>query len=589
MAKPVVSSRVVSVGELLLSGVFAPANVQRVYCWTERQQTTLLQDLVAAFVDFGLDPETDVDAEEPESADADDETPFPLASSDPEIDAGASISFLGAMVLYPHNGGVEIYDGLQRLTTLLVLFAVLRDLVSAKSADDEISPLLATDDGRFRLDMAMKHETLRTDVLAPGRTAKRYRELQGLTEAGSRLRECVGVMRSTLKNWSEARLLAFGAFVRDRVVVSAVQVVDRRLAGRAFVNINSGGVALKPEEILKGQLIDLAQTAPPEIENAESRILVVWQELNDEFGKRGFDEFLRSVDFLERRKKQSPDYAIQLIEHIRRSYGGAEGFKWATDRLLQYRSAFRWVNEGADDEIAVGVRASLRRLQILKWDQWRAFAMLLKIKSRPHDLDKRIDILDRKCFALTLAYEDGRKSAELMSRRLERFAKGAFGRNGGFTFKESQHKRILRTLGAPLADGRRGSIMRWLEAAHHGDRVPRYLIEDGSSVEHVYPKNPGGNWVDFEAGIAIEHAPTLLDMTGNLCVLPQDELGNAPFEEKRKAYQRQPNCKFASEIAAVPEWTPDAIRARTERLRDWTMKLLDLDIVPDEQHPPRRR
>jgi hypothetical protein len=590
MANPVVGSQVVSVGELLLGGVFVPANVQRVYCWAKPQQSALLQDLIAAFQEFGFDPESEVDAEEhsPDSTE-DGEDPFPLADSDPDIDASAPISFLGAMVLYPGKDGFQIYDGLQRLTTLIVLFAVLRDLVGPKSAKDEINPLLATDDGRFRLDMAMKHETLRTDIFAPGRTAKRYRELPDITEAGERLRECVATMRGALKTWSETRLLAFVAFVRDRALVSAIEIGDRRLAGRAFVDINSGGVALKPEEILKGQLIDLAQSAPPNIEDPEGRILFVWQVLNDEFGKEGFDDFLRSVDFLERRAKQSPDYAIQLMEHIRRSYGGADGFKWATDRLLQYRSAFRWVYEGQDDEIAAGVRASLRRLQLLKWDQWRAFAMLLKIKSRPQDLDKRIEVLDRMCFALTLTYEDGRKCAELLGRRLERFAKGSFGRNGGFAFKEPQHKRILRTLGSPLSDSRRGSIMRWLEAAHHGDRVPRYLIDEGSSVEHVYPKNPGNNWLAFEKDTDIENTATLLDMTGNLCVLPEDELGNASFEEKRKAYQRLRNCKFANEIASARQWTPDAIRARTEKLRDWTLAHLDLDILPDDEKPGRRR
>ena len=589
MANPVVGSQVVSIGELLLSGVFGPANVQRDYCWKTRQQSALLQDLIAAFDEFGFDPEAafaeeahaDNEGEEAE------EPAFPLAQANPDIDRTEPYSFLGALVLRPNGTGFEIYDGLQRLSTLIVLFAVLRDLVGAK-ARDTIVPLLETDGGQYRLELTMKYDTLRADVLTAGRTAKRYRDLPGITEPGACLRECVTGMRGVLKQWTEPRLLAFAAFVRDHVLVSVISMTDRRMAGRAFIDINVPTVPLRPEQVLKSQLVDLAETAPSGIEDPLGRILFVWKTLRDDLGK-DFDGFLRSVDFLERRAKQSPDYAIQLMEHIRRSYGGAEGFKWATDRLLQYRSAFRWVHEGQDDEVATGARASLRRLQILKWDQWRAFAMLIKIKSRPQDLDKRIDVLDRMCFALTLTYEDGRKCAELLGRRLERFARGPFGRNGGFTFKDSQHKRMLRTLGSPLSDNRRGSVMRWLEAASHGDRVPRYLIDDRSSVEHVYPKNPGNNWLVFEKGMDIENAATLLDMTGNLCVLPQDELGNASFEEKRKSYQRLRNCKFANEIASVRQWTPDQIRARTERLRDWTMKLLDLDIVPDEEKQVRRK
>ncbi len=585
MANPVVRSQVVSIGELLLSGVFAPANVQRDYCWKKPQQAALLEDLVSAFQEFGFDTDTEADSAIAEAENgADGETPFALAERDPGIDESAPLSLLGTVVIYPGETTFEIYDGLQRVTTLVVLFAVLRDLLGARGRD-EVNPLLTTDNRKFRLDMTMKHDTLKADVLTPGRTAKRYRPLPGITEAGERLRDCVGVIRDKLRDWSEARLLAFAAFVRDQALVSVMQISDRRLAGRAFVNININNVPLKPEEILKGQLIDLAQTAPPDIEDPEGRILFVWQLLHDEFGKAGFDDFLRSVDFIERRARQSPDYAIQLMAHIRRRYAGAEGFKWATDRLLQYRAAFKWVNEGANEEVAPGVHASLRRLQLLKWDQWRAFAMLLKIKSRPHDLDKRIDVLDRMCFALTLTHEDGRKCAELLGRRLERFARGAFGRNGGFTFKESQFKRIKRTLESPLGDSRRGTIVRWLEAAHHGDRVPRYLADASSSVEHVYPRNPGANWTAFEKDLDIELANTLLDMSGNLCVLPQDELGNAPFEEKRKAYARLRGCKFANEIAATRQWMPNSVRVRTEKLRDWTLNLLDLDVVPDDAKP----
>jgi hypothetical protein len=228
------------------------------------------------------------------------------------------------------------------------------------------------------------------------------------------------------------------------------------------------------------------------------------------------------------------------------------------------------------------VHASLRRLQLLKWDQWRAFAMLLKIKSRPHDLDKRIDVLDRACFAITVATPDPRRCAEIIGRRLERFAKGAFGRQGGFVFKQSQYARIVRALESPLPDsGRRGTVMRWMEAAQHGDRVPRYISDPKSSVEHVYPKNPGANWTAFEKDLDIELASTLREMTGNLCVLPQDELANSPFDEKRKAYAWLRGCKFATEIAAVRNWTPDAIRTRTQKLAEQTMKFLDLEIAPD--------
>ncbi len=245
------------------------------------------------------------------------------------------------------------------------------------------------------------------------------------------------------------------------------------MAGKAFVSINSGGLPLKPEEIVKGQLIDLT-SALPDADDQARRVLNVWDGIQDDLGPEAFDAFLRSVDFIERRMPQSSDYSIQLMEHIRRQYPGQAGVRWATDLLLQYRSAFRWIREENNAEIADGVHASLRRLQLLKWDRWRAYAMLLRMKSNPADLHNRIDTLDRICFALTVSMPDPRRLAEMMGRRIERFARGSFGKQAGFTFTTAQNERLIRNLSGPITESpRRSTIMRWIEAAMHGERVPR--------------------------------------------------------------------------------------------------------------------
>jgi len=585
MATPVVRSQSVSIGELLRSGSFVPARVQRAYCWTEEQQQSLLEDLLAAFAEFGLDPEPAHEAPPPIEIAGENggEQAILLAEPDREIELSAPFTFLGTLVLMPVTDGgaikdgFEIYDGLQRITTLTILFAVLRDLLDTRK-DYGIRPLLQTDAGTNRLVLSQTNDILALDVLAHGRTGKRYRGGPGLTDAAMRVRECVATMRGRLSGWNEARLAAFNAFVRDQALVSVIHISDRRISGKAFVSINSGGMPLMPDEILKGQLIDLA-SAVRNTEKAAERIEWVWNMLQEEFGKAGFDDFLRSVDFIERRQPQSADYALQLMEHIRRRYTGEEGVAWASDRLIQYRAAFKWIYEGEVMEVATGVHASLRRLQLLKWDQWRAFAMLIAIKSRPQDLARRIDILDRCCFALTLATPDARRCAEMLGRKMERFARStSFGRQGGFTFTKAQHERMKRALESPLPDsGRRGTVMRWIEAASHGDRVPNYIVDPMSSVEHVYPKNPETHWTTFEDGMDIDHAATVRELTGNLCILPADELGNAPFEEKRRAYQRLKGCRFANEIASARNWTPEQVKARTGRIAEMTMRFLALD------------
>jgi hypothetical protein len=576
LPNPVIRSQTISIGELLRLGSFQPARVQRDYCWTEHQQAALLNDLIASFGEFGLDPDSEPDAEPQEPRDGAGDLPFEMADYDREMEATAPYCFVGTVVLHQGDERWDIYDGLQRVTTFSVYFAVLRDLLQAERGDP-VHTLLSNEDGIWRLNLHMKHNTLEADILAPGRTAKRHRPHPNLSEASERLRDCVAVARARFQGWSKERLKAFVDFLSRAVLVTVTRITDRRIAAKAFVSINSGGMPLKPEEIVKGQLIDLT-SALPDADDAAARIMFVWRSLQDDLGKQKFDEFLRSVDFIERRQPQSSDYAIQLMEHIRRRYPGQQGVRWATDMLLQYRSAFRWIYEASNAEMAEGVHASLRRLQMLKWDQWRAYAMLIKIKSRPTDIDSRIDTLDRVCFALTVSTPDQRRLSEMMGRRVERFAKGTFGKQGGFTFSQAQNERLIRNLSSPITDGpRRSTIMRWIEAAAHGDRVPRYLIDTRSSVEHIYPRNPENNWKLFEAGLEFNQLATLREMIGNLCVLPQDELGNVSFEDKRKAYAKL-RARFAAEAAKSKSWMPETVQARTRKLTDFTIRFLDLDI-----------
>lgn len=130
MPNPVIRSQTVSIGDLLRLGSFQPARVQRDYCWTEHQQAALLEDLVATFGEFGLDPEVEADdaaANEPAT-----DAPFEVSDYDRDLELTAPYTFVGTVVLHPAGERFDIYDGLQRLTTFTVIFAVLRDLMQAE-------------------------------------------------------------------------------------------------------------------------------------------------------------------------------------------------------------------------------------------------------------------------------------------------------------------------------------------------------------------------------------------------------------------------------------------------------------------------
>ena len=150
-----------------------------------------------------------------------------------ELEATEPYVFVGTVVLHQAAQHFDIYDGLQRLTTFTVFFAVLRDLMES-DRKHPVNTLLANEAGISRLSLPMKHNTLEADILAPGRTAKRHRPHPQLTEASYCLRTCVNTARSMLKGWSPRRLAAFTAIHTDGVFVTVTRTSDRRMAGKWF-------------------------------------------------------------------------------------------------------------------------------------------------------------------------------------------------------------------------------------------------------------------------------------------------------------------------------------------------------------------
>ncbi|MGE3142570.1 MAG: HNH endonuclease family protein, partial [Hyphomonadaceae bacterium] len=182
--------------------------------------------------------------------------------------------------------------------------------------------------------------------------------------------------------------------------------------------------------------------------------------------------------------------------------------------------------------------------------------------------------------ALTLQRLDPRRRSAVIARAVDRFAEfGRFGAQGGFVFNRLAHEKMRRGLEGPALDGpTRNVMLRWIEAARHGDRVPYYVCRaSGATVEHVYPKNPQDKWPQFDG--TFEESVTLQEQMGNLCILPEDRLDNADFETKRRAYARARGYLFANEIAKHREWNPNVLRGRTIELADQTMRFLNFEIA----------
>ena len=260
--------------------IFRVPDYQRSYSWTTKEAGQLIDDVVIACSSVQ-------DVAEPE------EGYFLGAVLLMELGASEKTE-AAAAGLQPF----DIVDGQQRLITLTILLAVLRDLAQDRELhlDGLITPLIQTgrDDpsSRYRvMPRGQEGEFLATYVLAAG-AALEMPEADRLTEGQARIlavREHLAEALFNLENEELVRLTRFLCTACHFAVV-ITRTLDR--AHRIFSVLNERGRPLARNDILKAQI--LGAVAPVDRSSASAR----WAALEGSL-QGGFEELFSHIRAIE--------------------------------------------------------------------------------------------------------------------------------------------------------------------------------------------------------------------------------------------------------------------------------------------------
>ena len=583
-------SRIVDIEDLFRSGAFAPAPVQRDYQWLTVHCRTLLTDIDRTFAASSLAPK----ATETAPADAEESS-----IDEDRVDADLSVEnkapppapldhyMLGAMVVSPTADGLlHVYDGLQRLTTLTVLMAVLRDLTKEASLRDRLDRLIRRDDGVFRVALPGKDPTLARQIQPRGE-AIRSRRAPPVSDMGRRVRIAAQVFREALKPWTAARRDAFAAFLLRHVHVDLQAAADPRLARQMFVTTNMRGEPLDRVDLLKGQLVDIADT-----EQTAALVVANWNAARGVAGNQ-FERLLAAVDLIERQAPQGDDCLNALAEHVARTRGPS-GVGAFTQRLGLFATDMVALDTAVTAPPTDALSAALWRLQLVRWDTWRPLALLWFADYRRalqnpggasrRKIDvatRRFDALHRRCMAMTLAGFSAADRERIFARAIGQTSRGqnALASTGALAFSEIQIARIGETLRTPLTDKDvRLALVRWLESMHYDAAIPAHVRE--ATVEHILPRRPaaGSDWIsafpDAEARYMACNA------FGNLAALDKSRnegLRNADFAEKRDVLRAAAaDYHTLRDLPPEGDWTADVIDVRTDKLARQVEAYIDL-------------
>lgn len=535
---------------------FAIPTYQRPYAWEKEQAEALLEDISAALQDA-------------------------IETKDPVT------YFLGSIVLIKQPGSPEakVVDGQQRLTTLSILLAVLRDFSSPEVAIKRHAYICEEGDpdkgtkSRYRLTLRKRDEEFFRDTVQKRGATQALPGKKGL--ADSRLRivenatlfhERVGAMAPDARD----RLVAF-LLQRCYLVVIAVANVD--MAHRVFTVLNARGLDLTPADILKADLLD---RVAPEDEKDYSE---AWESMEEQLGRTRFVELFHHIRMIYQREKPRERLEVGFQKFV---IDFADHERFMKEVLQPLGDTFSKLLSPTQFAIIYGEEAGKRLRYLTKIDNndWLPVALKFFAHTKPSEEDANLFMrqLETLAYYLFVTRADINDRIRRYASVLTDLAGGAW--KGKSIVLSADDKAGFRSdLDGPVYRTTRVRLPLLLrldaELSSGGATYNHELV----TVEHVLPQTPAPNsqWLkDFPEEIIREEWTHKLANLMLLTLRKNAQASNWDFETKKVRYFSDAGgvspFVITTQVLGEMSWTPSILAARQKKLLDKLHATWDLAI-----------
>lgn len=554
---PVYKAQALCLGSLLSGNRHYSIPIfQRSYSWTAREVSQLLSDLWLGLMDWRQGA------------------------------PGYGGLFLGSLVvvdstIWPQSGMLppqgqpspfQVIDGKQRLTTLTILLAALRDRIGTVTPwiDNMIARITAAEDGvqlKSRLTLGLEEDSyFDAQVRRPGSTVLPV-EPDSDDRGGRNIRACQQIILEDLDERTDEELAGFAEFLRDQVVMAIISAPDLETGFRIFLSTNHRGKPLSATDILKAELMAELPEAMRET------YLKRWRQLEQQLGD-GFEQLPGHLRAIYGRSHGS---AIGEVLNVSQRQGGAKRFLETV--LFPMAEAMVPVLAAAHTGTPQSPRIN-RTLRYLNWLRARdwlppVLAFVSRSPAQPEALAEFLESLERLAYGMQIMGLGADRRVSRYREVTEAVVMGNVTNDpaGPMALTVEEQGRVILNATSNLYQRSQTNcklLLKRLSASYPGDDTMDVLAD--VSVEHFLPRIlPADSLWRLEIPNA-EEREACCRLLGNLVLVSRQQnkdARNLALAAKQRILfpdgQPSPHA-ITNQIMRVTSWKAANIRARDDEL-----------------------
>lgn len=554
------------------SKVFLIPTFQRRYTWRKDQWVQLWNDLTAEY-----------ELEHPD---------------EPEALYG---HFLGSVVLHPALGPAstlmrhQVIDGQQRLTTILILLAALRDV--RKEVDREWNPA-SIDDQYLRNPFSDDYP----DRLVPTKLDREaYRKTMRMESPTGDIGVAYTFFRSTIERAhgaGEVDLARLENTLLLNMLIVEITTKTGDSVNSIFNTLNSKGMDLSPADLVRNEILHHVGSIDGEEAHEQFWIPMEIALVNPraKASDREFVTFLWSREVALNPRTKRDDLFSVFEKRLRAALAGMSVGERRLIALVSLKEMFqdhllflvvRDPSRGEDDSrISPRLLASLQLLKDWRSEPTTPIALwILKNAVEGHieqdDAAEAVEILMSFLVKRTM---QGIPTNQL-NRLLTPVASELAGRPPGVTVRDRMRTTLSKqgyywpsddqvranVVTNPLYASARRYVKFLLSIAEAGLPGMESADLSKSQIEHVMPQVLSPEWVQYltSVGVDLTEAEALTHTLGNLTLTDNNQkMGNASFERKRSSFFNDSALRLNRSLSEFEQFGPTEIADRSRKLAD---------------------